>query len=426
MNVDATNVDTLPDQVVSLVVDVVKHPQRSGSLTRSTTSPPTSPVIQASQVLQHHSRSFSLAVRFLPARLRGNVTALYAWCRSVDDAVDQVSDPKLAEKTLDVLEEDLQRCVAGESTQHPASAWIQPLLTQRQIEARHAQELIEGMRMDLRYARVDNDAELERYCYHAAGTVGLMMTRLMGVRDRRVDHYAESLGIAMQLTNIARDVLEDAQRGRSYLPGIPDPLTSDPASVKEAVMHLLNTAEQRYCTAAKGLKYLPRDCRLGIRLALAFYREIGRQIRRNNYAVLQQRTTVNKSRLLFAGAKASLAWLAEEVQILFTESKSSITQQFKEWTMNVRNTSHELGLPAVPAPVSTYRQAKQLVYLGLSLTLIMATALFAMVFIHPKSVDYSVLPLIYAGACLCGSVLFHRLSARCDALPAGLADESIQ
>ena len=381
---------------------------------------------EACQVIQQHSRSFSLAVRFLPVRLQGPITALYAWCRSVDDAVDRAHNAKLAEETLDLLEEDLQRCLSGESLRHPASEWIRPLLMQRQIEVRHARELIDGMRMDLRRTHVDNDADLERYCYHAAGTVGLMLTRLMGVQDRAADRCAVSLGMAMQLTNIARDVLEDAQLGRSYLPGVPYPLASDPSRVKEAVVRLLNSAEQHYCTAEQGLKYLPRDCRLGIRLALAFYREIGRQIRRNDFAVLHQRTTVNKRRLLFIGAQAWFACLIKEAQLLLAERRNSLTHLLKEWTMNDHSTTQGVGQPTASTQVSTPGQAKQLVYLGLSLTLIMATALFTMVFVHPKSIEYSALPLIYAGLCLSGSILFNRLSARCDSLLLECSDPSIK
>ncbi len=149
------------------------------------------------------------------------MTALYAWCRSVDDAVDQARSLQAADETLNLLEGDLQRCLSGDSIQHPASVWIQPLLVERRIEVRHARELIEGMRMDLQPVGIKTDLELERYCYHAAGTVGLMMSRLMGASDRRADRYAEALGIAMQLTNIARDVREDTQLGRSYLPDVP-------------------------------------------------------------------------------------------------------------------------------------------------------------------------------------------------------------
>lgn len=362
----------------------------------------------AQRVIQRSSRSFSLAVRFLPASLRNQVTSLYAWCRCVDDSVDRASDNQQAEQALQLLDEDLQRSVSGNATQHPASTWIQPLLANRSIEQRHASELIEGMRMDLRGYRVDTDADLERYCYHAAGTVGLMMTRLMGVTNQAADQPAIALGIAMQLTNIARDVREDAEQGRSYLPGIQQPLATEPREVNAAVAHILRMAEQHYRTAIEGLAYLPWNCRMAIRVALTVYREIGRQIARNGYEVLDQRTVVGKPRLMAVAMLAVIISLTNDMRLAVAGLNKRLPHFFKELTMNDSSSSQ----PTLP--LSTANQAKQIVYLGLSLTLIMATALFAMVFVHPKSSDYSLLPLFYAGGSLLGSVLFHRLSARCD------------
>lgn len=361
----------------------------------------------AAGVIHRSSRSFSLAVRFLPVRLRHQVTALYAWCRSVDDTVDQASDRQQAVVALQVLDEDLQRIAQGKAVQHPASNWIEPLIASRVIDPQHASELIEGMRMDLNGYRVETLADLERYCYHAAGTVGLMMTRLMGVQDRMSDRPAIALGVAMQMTNIARDVREDADRGRSYLPGIPDPLATDPGEIKNAVANVLAQAELHYQTATDGMHHLPWKCRMSIRVAMCVYREIGRQIQRNQFEVLSQRTVISKPRLLVTALLAIVATLKDNVQALFKQVSNSLSQFFKEISMN-----DPTGLPSIQQ-ISTPIQAKQTVYLGLSLTLIMATALFAMVFVNPKSTEYSYLPLIYAGLSLFGSIVFNRLSARC-------------
>ncbi len=367
----------------------------------------------ADEVIHRCSRSFSLASRFLPANLRAQVIALYAWCRCVDDAVDQAGDDTEAARTLAVLEADLYRAVTGLAVQHPASAWIQPLLASGSIEIQHARELIEGMRMDLNHDRVETDADLEQYCYHAAGTVGLMMTRLMGVCDRAADRHAIALGLAMQLTNIARDVREDAEHGRSYLPGIAQPLTTDPAAVKASVAGILATAERHYCTAEDGLKYLPWNCRPAIRVALSVYREIGREIQRQDYAVLNGRTTIRRSRLFHVAILALFASLADDIRFAFTRFQNSLTRSLKELIMVSTNSTSSLN-PAT-LEISTPRQAKQVVYLGLSLTLIMATALFVMVFVNPKSAEYSFLPLVYAGLSLVGSIVFNRLSAGCEA-----------
>lgn len=237
-----------------------------------------------------------------------------------------------------------------------------------------------------------------------------MMTRLMGVRDRNADRHAIALGLAMQLTNIARDVREDADQGRSYLPGIQHPLTAEPREVRAAVARILSIAEQHYHTATLGLSYLPWNCRPAIRVALCVYREIGRQIQRSGYAVLGGRTTISRSRLILVTLLALFAALKDEIRFVLVRLQKSLTNPIKELTMTDTTNSTSSMQPSTP------RQAKQVVYLGLSLTLIMATALFAMVFVNPKSAEYSFLPLIYAGASLLGSIVFNRLSARCESV----------
>jgi len=358
-------------------------------------------------IITRSSRSFSIASSFLPAAVRADVLALYAWCRSVDDAVDRATSHSEAARALEQFEADLIRCQRGDTLQQPASQWIQPLIVARRIEVRHARELIEGMRMDLEGFSVETEADLLRYCYHAAGTVGLMMTSLMGVTDRAADRHAIALGIAMQLTNIARDVREDADRGRSYLPSIPRVFDVAPGQVQAAVADLLELAEDRYGVALEGLHYLPRRCRCSIRIALEVYREIGREIQRRGYRVLEGRTVISKCRLIWVATRASLASLSTDTMMIFRSGIRRIAESCKEWTMK-----KPVSTPQSLQP-STVSQAKQTAFLGLSLTAIMATALFVMVYMNPKSTEYSSLPLVYAGASLVASILFHRLSARC-------------
>jgi len=354
----------------------------------------------AEEVIQRHSRSFSIASRLLSSRVRTSVYALYAWCRTVDDAVDEASSEEEAAERLNVLEEDLDRMRQGQPALHAASAWIERLIVERRIEVKHAKELITGMRMDLQPFRVESDAGLNLYCYHAAGTVGLMMTRLIGVQDSAADRHAIALGMAMQLTNIARDVREDAERGRSYLPGICDPLAADAQVVRTAVAGLLATAERQYEVASAGLKYLPWDCRFAVRMALALYREIGREIKRKDFQVLHGRTVVSKSRLMFVMSTTMVTSITEDFKLALC----SIPQVFQETPMN----------DTIVSQVSTVAQAKHTVYLGLSLTAIMAAALFVMVFMNPKDASYSNLPLVYSAASLFGAIVFNRLAARCE------------
>jgi len=362
----------------------------------------------AQDIIHRSSRSFSIASWFLPIETRSKVWALYAWCRSLDDAVDLATSPSQAKENLQRFENDLIGAHDREPTQQAASEWILPLVLDRQIHSRHALELIEGMRMDLDGYEVQTDADLEKYCYHAAGTVGLMMTSLMGVKEQAADRHAVALGVAMQMTNIARDVKEDAQMGRSYLPGITKPLEAKADDIAQAVRKILDHAETRYNLAIDGMDYLPWRSRTAIRVALEVYREIGRQIRRNGYRVMSGRTVLSKPRLIAVASRAVLFDMLCIVPLVVRRLLHPGLFSLKE--PNMTNTSN----PSDPLPISTPNQAKQIALLGLSLTSIMATALFVMVYFNPKSQEYSYLPLIYAVGSLLASVLFHRLSVRYD------------
>jgi phytoene synthase len=354
--------------------------------------------VTAATVIQRSSRSFSLASSFLPYEFRTKVWALYAWCRSVDDAVDHATSPVQADEALRTFEKDLARCQTGEPLSHPASEWIRPLIASGQIDARHARELIEGMRMDLEGYRVNTQEDLERYCYHAAGTVGLMMTSLMGVTDRSAERHAIALGVAMQMTNIARDVHEDAQRGRSYLPGIANVFEADPDQIRSKVAEILALAEKRYNLAIEGLPYLPWRCRIAIRMA----------IERNGCSVMLGRTILSKGRLVWVAARSMLSSIKTSLTLTLRRVMGRTPFSFEEFVMSESSDSTQ-SLRACTA-----NQAKQVAFLGLSLTSIMATALFFLVYINPKGEDYTYLPLVYAGASAAAAVLFHRLSARYD------------
>jgi phytoene synthase len=362
----------------------------------------------AATVIHRSSRSFSIASSFLPYEFRTKVWSLYAWCRSVDDAVDHATSPSHADEALRILEEDLARCQTGEVLSHPASEWIRPFIANGQIDVRHARELIEGMRMDLVGYRVNTREDLERYCYHAAGTVGLMMTSLMGVTDRAADRHAVALGIAMQMTNIARDVREDAQRGRSYLPGIPNVFEADPDQISRKVAEILSLAEERYNLAIEGLPYLPWRCRMAIAVALEVYREIGREIERKGCSVMGGRTVISKSRLAWVATRALLSSIRTNFTLTLRGVLDRTPFLFEELIMSESSDS----TPSLRS--CTANQAKQVAFLGLSLTSIMATALFFLVYINPKEEDYTYLPLVYAGASAVAAVFFNRLSARYD------------
>ena len=162
--------------------------------------------------------SFYYSFLFLPAGTRRAITALYAFCREVDDIVDEAAEPMVARQKLDWWQQEIARVFAGRAS-HPVGRELQRLTGARHLRQQYFDDILHGMRMDLTQTRYADMAALERYCYHAAGAVGLLAIAVFGYRDRATERYARDLGQALQLTNIIRDVREDARRGRVYVPG---------------------------------------------------------------------------------------------------------------------------------------------------------------------------------------------------------------
>ncbi len=278
-----------------------------------------------SSVIRFYSRSFATASRCLPLAVRGDVEKLYAWCRWCDEAVDSAPSFEVAQTRLSYLREDVTRIFDGHPVKHPASQWLADLVESKGIQKVDALALLSGMEMDLKSWWVRDEEELLRYCYRVAGVVGLMMCRVMGVRDPAAERHAVDLGIAMQLTNIARDVKEDWHLGRCYLPRSwleselprttagPESLTTldfsrAPTSedVRSCVERLLNLAESHYQSGLSGLKYLPSSCRKAICLAALVYREIGREILRRKANVMEGRIALSRVRIAWIASLVSL------------------------------------------------------------------------------------------------------------------------
>jgi phytoene synthase len=161
--------------------------------------------------------SFYYAFLFLPAQRRAAITAFYAFCREVDDVVDEVSDPAVAGEKLNWWRHEVAQAYAGQP-QHPVMRALQPHTQPFGIEARHLQAVIDGCQMDLDQNRYLDFANLQQYCHLVAGVVGEVAARIFGQSQTETTRYAHHLGLAFQLTNIIRDVGEDATRGRIYLP----------------------------------------------------------------------------------------------------------------------------------------------------------------------------------------------------------------
>ncbi|MGC2166386.1 MAG: presqualene diphosphate synthase HpnD [Gallionella sp.] len=161
--------------------------------------------------------SFYYSFRFLPADKRRAITALYAFCREVDDVVDDCSDEQVARTTLNWWRAQVAEIYAGKP-QHPVGQALVPVVAQFNLPQEHLLEIIDGMEMDLEHHRYDDFKSLQLYCYRVASVVGLLSAEIFGYQDRQTLKYAHDLGIAFQLTNIIRDVGEDARRNRIYLP----------------------------------------------------------------------------------------------------------------------------------------------------------------------------------------------------------------
>ena len=161
--------------------------------------------------------SFYYAFLFLPPHRRAAITAFYAFCREVDDVVDEVLDPSVAAQKLHWWQMEVQSSFAG-NAQHPVMKALMPLTADFGITAQHLQDVIAGCQMDLNQTRYLDFASLQRYCHLVAGVVGEVAARIFGQSQEETTRYAHQLGLAFQLTNIMRDVGEDALRGRIYLP----------------------------------------------------------------------------------------------------------------------------------------------------------------------------------------------------------------
>lgn len=265
---------------------------------------------EARAVLAKGSKSFSFAGWFLPDEQRDDAALLYAFCRYVDDVADEALDPFQARAGLDAVEAELLGQV-------PPSPFLRDVLTMfemRRINRRHAVELVHGVASDLSEVRVADDRELIRYCYRVASTVGLMMCGVLGVHDPRALPYAIDLGVGMQLTNICRDVAEDARNDRVYLPAArlerwgveptPRGVLASPEGISRVVADLLDHADRYYASARSGMRFIPLRARLAILVASRVYRAIGVRLRANGCDALAGRTIVPTSSKLVEAAGA--------------------------------------------------------------------------------------------------------------------------
>ncbi len=260
--------------------------------------------------------SFYYAFLFLPAPKRATITAFYAFCREVDDVVDEVSDPTIAASKLAWWRQAVITAFQG-SPEHPVLKALMPWVEQFGIRAEHLLSIIEGCEMDLTQTRYLSRQDLSRYCHLVAGVVGEVSALIFGQTHPQTTSYAHTLGQAFQLTNIIRDVGEDALRGRVYLPL--DELQAHDVKVHEVLERvdsprfqalMKSQAQQAHALYQLALSELPqqdwRAQKPGLMMA-SIYRTLLKEIESSGFPVLHQRVSLTPLRKL---------WLAWRVQAL--------------------------------------------------------------------------------------------------------------
>ncbi|MGD0836889.1 MAG: phytoene/squalene synthase family protein [Polyangia bacterium] len=275
---------------------------------------------EARAILATGSKSFALAGILLGRRARNDAAVLYAWCRRADDRVDEAGVGG-AQSALHNLARELDALSAGRA-QLPLDMALSELVERRRIPKEYFASLLHGFDMDARGFRYATLADLDLYAYRVAGVVGLMMCHVLGVRDGRCLKAAARLGMAMQLTNIARDVAEDFRRGRQYLPrellssgdlgralAATDERHPSRRHVAGAVEALLRRADAYYMVGLAGLRDLGARDAMAIGAAARIYRAIGKVIARRRFDSLRTRAVVSLPRKLLLAAAAALALL---------------------------------------------------------------------------------------------------------------------
>ena len=285
----------------------------------------------ATRTIAVGSKSFAAAARLFDAATRRSVLMLYAWCRHCDDVVDGQelgfnvpSASHDAGAALAQLQDLTRRAYAGEPMADPAFAAFQEVALRHRIDPRFALDHLAGFAMDVDEARYETIDDTLRYCYHVAGVVGLMMASIMGAREPSVLDRACDLGLAFQLTNIARDIVDDARIGRCYLPaawlreaGIPLDEIALPRhrpALARVAARLVDHAEPYYTSAHAGLAALPLRSAWAIATARRVYRQIGIEVKRRGPYAWDTRASTSKAAKLWLLLRGGLDALSSRIR----------------------------------------------------------------------------------------------------------------
>lgn len=255
---------------------------------------------ESNLILSNKGKTFFWAKFLLSQQHAEKAVRLYRFCRYIDDIGDETTDKVVAKKILEAV---IQSLKTG-SSDHQVIRDAISLFNACEIDIQIPISLIQGVISDLKLVRFKDEQALLIYCYQVAGTVGLMMSKLLDVKDERAFAHAIDLGIAMQMTNICRDVKEDAMMNRRYLPesligkiepgALVKPNAHNQNKIRKALAKLLDMADQYYLSGYNGLCFLPSRARVGILIAATLYQHIGVILKNKNYACWAFRSVVSK------------------------------------------------------------------------------------------------------------------------------------
>ncbi len=271
---------------------------------------------QAAQATAAGTRSFYFASRFFPPELARSAHAIYWFCRHTDDLVDECATPEQGRRGLEAWARQVESSLAGRDPEHPILRVFLDTVNRHSIHHQYPRELIEGMRMDCNNTRYPDFASLRLFCYRVASVVGLMMSHVIGFPSAQRDLVlarAASLGIAMQLTNILRDIGEDLDRGRIYLPHedlarfsyseVDVRARTCNRAFRELMRFEAARARSFYDEANPGIALLAPQGRFAVRIASDVYREILARIETSDYDVFARRARVPASRKYWITAR---------------------------------------------------------------------------------------------------------------------------
>lgn len=273
----------------------------------------------STQAIVNGSQSFAAAARLMPPGIRDDTVMLYAWCRHADDLIDGqelgdspqiIADPR---GRLQALRAETLAALEGDGPVSAPFAALRAVARRHDFPQRWPLDLVQGFAMDVEERRYRTLDDVLEYSYHVAGVVGVMMARIMGVRDAHVLDRACDLGLAFQLTNIARDVMDDHAVGRCYLPAdwldqagarVEGPIPS--LELYGVILRLMDAAEPYYASARVGLGALPPRCAWSIAAALRIYHAIGTRIRKGGPQAYRHRISTSKPAKIALVARGGL------------------------------------------------------------------------------------------------------------------------